>query len=58
MPFKSAKQRRFFHALKNDPALRKRRGIKASVAKKMIAHDKGGRLPEVAGRTKKALRGG
>ena len=45
MPMKSQAQRRLFWAVKNDPKLGKRLGIKKSVAAEFTASDTGGSLP-------------
>jgi len=52
MPFKSAKQRALFYAMKLDPELRKKYGISLAEVERMIEDDTGGSLPE---RSRKAL---
>ena len=56
MPFKSAKQRALFHAMKVDPELREKYGISMREVMRMLAEDTGGKLPmRVSDRTRKAV---
>ena len=56
MPFDSNKQRALFHAAKNDPKVRKKRGLRLGEIKKLIDEDKGGKLPNVSRATKQSLK--
>jgi len=57
MPFKSAKQRALFHAMKVDSGLREEYGISMREVMRMLAEDTGGKLPlRVSDRTRKAIR--
>lgn len=52
MPFESQAQRGLAHAVASGKARKK--GMSKCAAKKMIAHDPGGKLPKVAKSLKKA----
>ena len=55
MPFKSAAQRRLFHAARRSQTVRRKHGMSEADVEKMISHDSAGKLPRVAKRTRKAL---
>lgn len=46
MPFKSAAQRRLFHAAKKNPAIRRKHGMTMATIDEMIGADTGGKLPK------------
>ena len=52
MPFTSQAQRALAHAVASGKA--KKKGMSKEAARKLIAHDPGGKLPEVAKGLKKA----
>jgi hypothetical protein len=58
MPFRSQAQSRLMHAAANDPAVAKRTGVPASVAKEFVAAGHGqkvGKLPQKKGKGQFAL---